>query len=305
MDISAVVGLFSDTSNYQTGLKFHVIILFIVILSILSKMWGSNTMGIFVILVIMFALYLINTYIQVTNDDLSDFNKTTFIKLQALQLKVDDHINKKIKLAGSNINLSDQLVLSEKNKLDSLYIDSTMINFLYSILPLYDYNPDEFYMLLKGTNNILKIRNQIEKYYTANSTKTKDKIKPNIVSFKDIQEPPQEPLYMENIHEMFEISIQLKVNCLNNIQNIIYGVPKVNKMYTYIDDVIERYSILISKNLKVINEYHLRAIREVGINTRTKFVYYKGTKGYDRMANQNIIISKDRSVRNELQSLYV
>jgi len=303
MDISGIINLFSDSSKYQTTLKFHTITLFILILAIFSKVWGSSTQGIFVILAVVFALFLVNTYIHVTNDELGDFNKTTFIKLQTLQSKVDDHIAKKIKLAI--LPESDILMISEKNKLDCLYIDSSMIYFLYSILPLYEYNQDEFYMLLKGTNNILKIRKQIEDYYTANSLRTQNLAKAKLPSFREIPVVPQEPLYMENIHEMFEIAIELKVNCLNNIQNIIYGVPKISKMYAYIDDIIERYSGLISKNLAIINEYHLRAIKETGINSRTKFVYYKGTKSYDRMSNQNIIPTKNLGARSELHQLYV
>jgi hypothetical protein len=306
MDISGIIRLFSDSSKYQATLKFQAILLFVVTIALISRVWGANTQGIFVIVAVVLALFLTNTYINITTDELGDFNKATLVKLQTLQSKINEYVSDKIRLAG-NMQLPDKdvIFLSEKNKLDSLYIDSTMIYFLFSILPLYEYNKDEFYMLLKGTNNILKIRKQIEEYYTANLLKTPDPVKQRFPSFKETTSPTQEPLYLENIHEMFEIAIGLKVNCINNIQNIIYGVPKVSKMYTYIDDIIERYSILISRNLAIINEYHINAIKETGINTRTKFVNYTGTKSYDRMSNQNIIPTKNLGVRAEVHQLYV
>jgi hypothetical protein len=303
-----IINLFSDTSSYQKNFQFTAILLFIIILSIFSKIWGASIQGIFVILAVIFALYSVDTYIRVNNDTLGDFNKTTMIKLKTLQTKINSHIQDKITMAGlSGISLSksDQIAIFNKNNLDSLYIDSTIINFLYSILPLYEYNPEEFYLLLKGTNNILKIRKQIEDFYIANTHSTPDPIKPQLPSFKDHREIKQDPIYTENIHEMFEIAIQLRTNCLNNIHNIIYNVPKTNKMYSYIDKVIERYAVLMDHNLKIINEYHIRSIKEQGINTRTKFLHYKGTKGYDRLSNQNIIPTKSLDARNEIHQFFV
>lgn len=306
-----IINLYSDKSYYQRDFKFYMIVFFVVILYFFTNIWGVNK-SILIIITITFALFIINTIININNTDTNaeylDFNKLTFIKLQKLQSTVNDHITKKINLVtNSDLNLSenDIIILNQKNNLDSLYIDSTIIYFLYSILPLYQYNSDEFYMLLKGTNNILKIRKQIEDYYSENSKKTQDLVEISAPSFRDSKPKVNEPLYIENINEMFEITIQLKINCLNNIQNIIYSVPKITKMYKYIDNVLERYSVLISKNLAIINEYHIRSIKENGINTRTKFVYYKGTKGYDRMSNQNIIPTKNLTSRTELQQLYV
>jgi hypothetical protein len=93
--------------------------------------------------------------------------------------------------------------------------------------------------LLKGTNNILKLRKEIEDFYGF------------------------EKKYPENIHEMLQIAMQLKINCMNNIQNFIYSVPKTKKMYTYIDNIIQTYNILITKNIKIIHKYHLDYIEKM------------------------------------------
>lgn len=305
-----LVNLFTNEhGQFQNKFKIQVILLFLFVLVLFSKIWGSNDTGIFVILVISFSLYISNIYIKVNtvqNNDLDDDNKQTFIKLNTLQSKVYDYVRKQIiQATGNGLKLSknDQIVLLNKNKLESLYIDSTLIHFLFSILPLYDYNPDEFYILLKGTNNILKLQKEIEDYYLANKDiKQETLFKQKLPSFRTDPIPKIEPKFLENLSEMFEISIQLKTESLNSLQNIIYSVPKTNKMYTYIDNVIQRYTVLINRHLDVFQKYNNDSIKFTGITNSTKFINYKHTKGFDRLVNHPIIPSKEPS---SLIQLYV
>lgn len=303
-----LVNLFTNEhGQFQNNFKIQVILLFLFVLVLFSKIWGANNTGIFVILAISFALYISNIYVKVNtiqNNDLDDNNKQTFIKLNTLQSKVYNYVrNQIIQATGNGLKLSknDQIVLLNKNKLESLYIDSTLIHFLFSILPLYDYNPDEFYILLKGTNNILKLQKEIEDYYLANKD-IKQEYKQKMVSFRTDPIPKIEPKFLENLSEMFEIAIQLKTESLNSLQNIIYSVPKTNKMYTYIDNVIQRYTVLINRHLDVFQKYNNDSIKFTGITNRTKFINYKHTKGFDRLANHPIIPSKEPS---SLIQLYV
>jgi hypothetical protein len=242
------------------------------------------------------------------SSSIEDFNNRTYIQLQKLQAKVVDHIEYKIKLSsisGQQLPREDHQKLLERNRLDSLYIDSTMINFLHSILPLSEYNPDEFYMLVKGTNNILKIRKEIEDFYIANSNMTPDPEPIKRASFKESNPIRLDTVYTQNLSEMFQIAVYLKSNCVNNLQNMIYKVPKRNKFYRYIDNVIDRYIILINRNLKVISDYQLKKIKDSGINVNTQFVYYKGTKPFDASRDQNMVLSKSLDQRNKLYDLYV
>lgn len=303
-----LVNLFTNEhGQFQNNFKIQVILLFLFVLVLFSKIWGANNTGIFVILAISFALYISNIYVKVNtiqNNDLDDNNKQTFIKLNTLQSKVYNYVrNQIIQATGNGLKLSknDQIVLLNKNKLESLYIDSTLIHFLFSILPLYDYNPDEFYILLKGTNNILKLQKEIEDYYIANKDNKQEYIQ-KIVSFRTDPIPKIEPKFLENLSEMFEIAIQLKTESLNSLQNIIYSVPKTNKMYTYIDNVIQRYTVLINRHLDVFQKYNNDSIKFTGITNRTKFINYKHTKGFDRLVNHPIIPSKEPS---SLIQLYV
>lgn len=303
-----LVNLFTNEhGEYQNNFKIQVILLFIFVLIIFSKIWGANNTGIFVILAISFALYISNIYVKINNiqnNDLDDDNKQTLIKLNALQSKVYTHIRNQIIQATDNglkLSKNDQIVLLNKNKLQSLYLDSTLINFFYSILQLYDYNPDEFYLLLKGTNNILKLQNEIENYYLINKDNIQEYTQ-KIVSFRTDPIPNIEPKFLENLSEMFENAIQLKTECINSLHNIIYSVPKTNKMYTYIDNVIQRYTILINRHLDIFQKYNNDAIKFTGVTNRTKFINYKHTKGYDRLVNHSITPTKEP---NNLIQLYV
>ena len=265
-----IVNLFTQEHGiFQQYFKFEVIVFFMFILVIFSKLFGGNYLS--VIILITFGLFITNLYVKFNNTTTNDRNKDIYIKLKTLQQVTYSFIDFKINLimtSNQTISLEDKQKLFEKNKLDSLYIDSNLIEFLYSIVKLAEYNPFEFYMLLKGTNNILKLKNQIEKFYEANGD------------------------YPETINQMLEQILQLKTNCLNSIQNFIYKVPKTNVMYKYIDSIIESYNILINKNVKKIHNYHRDYIRKHGINNRTKFYNLDFAKDFDPLLNHAIIPSK-------------
>lgn len=274
-----IINLFrKEHSIYNKTFQFHVILFFLVVLLFLTrlKLSGKST---FILVSLIFALYLSNIYVKVNQDDLKDNNKLTYFKLQSLQIKVNDYLQYKIK-QSSNSKRDNIQLMYEKNKLDSIYIDSNLIIFLYSIIKLSEYNLSEFYLLLKGTNNILKLKDEIEKYYESNKN------------------------YPQNISEMLQIAINLKINCLNNLQNFIYSVPKTNVMYKYIDNSIIEYNILITKNIKMMYKYHLDYIKINGINNTTVFVNINSTKGFDIISNYSVIPGKKENI-HKLIDLYV
>ncbi len=267
---------------YKQIFKFNVIIFFIILLFFLTKLnfFGNS---IYILIAVIFTLYITNMYVRVNQNDLGDNNKMIYLKLETLQSKMYEYVKYKIATSSSgSLKLSQTEIekLYERNKLDSLYIDANMIVFLYSILQLYEYNPQEFYLLVKGTNNILKLRHDIERFYEA------------------------EGQYPENIHEMLQIALQLKTNCMNNVQNFIYTVPKQNKMYTYVDNVIMTYNILITRNIKSMHNYHLDYIKKNGINSNTTFIDINSSKAFDPMTNRSVIPSKE-GLKHSLIDLYV
>lgn len=279
-----IINLFTKEHGvYKQIFKFNTILFFSIILVILTKFNFFNNQSIFLILAFIFTLFLTNLFVKVNQNDLADNNKIIYFKLESLQDKIYEFIQYKINISttgNQKLSSKDIQLLYQKNKLDSLYIDANMIDFLYSIIKLYDYNQNEYYLLLKGTNNILKLRREIEQFKSSNSE------------------------YPENIHEMLQIAMQLKVNCMNNIQNFIYSVPKTNKMYKYVDNIIQTYNILITKNIKIIHKYHIDYIQQSGINIDTIFIDIDSTRPFDSNLNHSIIPGKVQN-KHSLIDLYV
>lgn len=255
-----------DHGSFSKNLQFQTLVIFIVVIIFFTK-YFNKTYG-FVIILIVFALYLANTYVVINNDKTNDFNSVTMVKLQRLQSKMYDHIRNKISLVKNtntqSIPTNQLQKLYKENELDALYIDANLIHFLDSIIALSDYNSDLFFSLLKGTNTILRIKRDIDRYYESNGE------------------------YPENTSELLESALQIRSNTINNLHNFIYTVPKTSKMYTYINDSIDRYNVLISRITDSIHKSYKNNIQLRGINTTTKFVSYNNTKPFDVSQNHSI-----------------
>jgi hypothetical protein len=225
----------------------------------------------FVIILLVFSFYIANTYVSVKNDKINDFNSITMVKLQKLQTKMYDHINYKIrlsKISGQSMTKSDLNNLYQRNELDSLYIDANLIHFLFSVIKLYDYNPDLYFSLLKGTNNILRIEKEIQTFYESSKR------------------------YPENTSELLQTALDLRMNTINNMHNFIYTIPKTSQMYDYIGDSTERYATLISRITDSIYASYQANIKQRGIDATTKFVSYNTTRAFDPNKNHSIIPAK-------------
>lgn len=269
--------MFTDIKNlflkqhgsFARWLQFETIVVFVIVIVVLTQAFERNY-G-FVIILLVFALYLSNTYVSVKNDKINDFNSITMVKLQTLQSKMYDHINYKVRLSktsGQTMSKSDLDKLYKRNELDSMYIDANLIHFLFSIIKLYEYNPDLYFSLLKGTNNILRIQKEIDVFYEANQQ------------------------YPENTTELLQVALDLRTNTINNLHDFIYTVPKTSQMYSYIGDSTERYATLISRITDTIYQSYKNNIDQRGINTTTKFVSYNTTKSFDPEKNHQVIPGK-------------
>lgn len=259
--------------NFAKKLQFETIVVFMIVIIVLTQSF-EKTYG-FVILLVVFAFYVANSYVVINNDKINDFNSVTMVKLQKLQTKVYDTITKKINLV--NNTSQNQQPMSRKNidkiyqqnELDSLYIDANLIHFLFSIIKLHEYNPDLYFTLLKGTNNILRIQKDIDTFYESNGT------------------------YPENTSELLDIALQLRSNVINNLHDFIYTVPKTSKMYSYIGDSVERYATLISRVTDSIHDSYKKNIKQRGINATTKFVTYNTTKPFDYSKEHPVMLGQE------------
>lgn len=249
----------NNSGKYAKDLKFTTLVIFMLTIIIFTIFFRHTYVN--VIILIAVSLWIAQLYFQHQRRQVQDTNQDIMHKLLKLQEHQNMFISQKIKqssYSSSKIPLSQTDInkIYKKYELDSLFIDATIILFLYSILPLSNYNPQEFFSLLNGVNNILKIRKDIEIYH--NQT----------------QNAP------ENISQLFEIALDLRKNTINNMYNFIYTVPKMNRSYDYLSTAVERFMVLITRNTDAINQHYKYAI-EKGITNSTKFVSYKTTKPYD------------------------
>ena len=260
-----IIYLFKKYTNLETienkHILFKTIILSIIIYFSLTYFFPNDYSS--VIILIIFICGILYLYLLNISENSTSINEILMYKLNTLQDITDKYISTKIHDPTNPTNLNKQEIINiyKRNKLDSLYIDSNLIDFLFSIKILSEWNQPEFHKLLKGSNNILKLRKEIEDYYEANHK------------------------YPYNINEMFEDALFLRSNCINNMHNFIYKIPKQLKMYNYLNDIIERYQILLSRNTDYIYNYSRKHNKKTGINTKTKFQIYNTIKANDPYEN--------------------
>ena len=225
-----------------------------------------------------------NIYVKVNDSQLDDFNKTTMYRLNFLQTQLDSYFikvqNKYSKtLVHGQKSIKSKDVMKFRYHLDALYMDANLIHFLFDISNIYEYNQSEYYLLLKGTNNILRLLDQLENVY---------------------EQTNQLP---ENTSEMFQSALELKANTINNLHNFIYTIPKSNKMSNYLKEITDTYHILLIRNLDKIHRFYKLNIKLRGIDNSTKFVTYNDTKHFDVYDNHNMNVNGNQN--NKLLSFYV
>jgi predicted RNA-binding protein Jag len=235
------------TSNVTVKklLQFKVLVFVIALLVVFKIIYNGNYIN--VISLLAFVYFIVNKYLGQQNTNSNDLNKLIDLRLRKIQKKVNEYIKHKLKYKNITKSKARDYTINA-NKMTSLYIDANMITFLESIIEMYDYNPDEYYQLIKGTNNILKIRLDIERFLQENND------------------------YIQGIHQQLDIAIQLRMNCINNVHNFIYTVPKSGKMTNYINKIIGRYTELIDSNINIIKKYSQDFILRDGINNQTQFI---------------------------------
>jgi hypothetical protein len=274
--MESLVSLFSKEHGvFAKFLQFEAIALGLLIVSFFT-FYFKKSYG-FVIILLVFTCYIVNLYTELKDRKVTDMNKVTLIKLQKIQDIVNMDVQKQI--VRSKVSQQDvAATLIKSNQLDSLYIDANIIHFMHSISILNEYNPQEFVLFAKGINNILKIRKEIEFFHLDNNN------------------------FPQNTAQMLESAIELKANTINNLHNFIYAVPKQNSMYLYIDSIIERYNVLITRNLDVIHRYYQEDIRTRGLNSQSRIVNYNQTKHFDLAENHDSVPHK---LKHKLIQFYV
>jgi hypothetical protein len=250
------IALFTESHGiYRDKFKFRAILVFCTVLVVFSRVFGDDYHKI--ILLFCFGFIITELYTSTQSNFINDYNQETMGKMDKLQSIVDEYIKSELVKGTNNIapiSPNQVMIIQKKYRLGSMYMDANMIEFLYSIHELKKYNPKQFYKILKGTNNILNIRRQIEEYRSPNGA------------------------YLANIGSMLKVAISLKINLLNNLHDMIYTIPKTQEMSEYLSKSIEIYDGLLSHNIQEMYRVYKSKIESEGIHSDTVLVDDPGYK---------------------------
>lgn len=246
-----MIELFKLIENIQSKYSkktFGIAILIVLGTSfILTRYFKFDKSLVHGVLLIFVCLLLVEIYLRNNASKLRDTNKTTLYKLYTLQEIMYNHIeSQKMK----NPDLTRQQIMEAKKrvKLDSLYLDANLIQFLDSITYLNKYNPDVYFLLLKSINNLLKLRNMIELYYAANGTL---------------------PENCYAIHEQVNNQI---ADSMNYMHSFIYTIPKTNTFYKQHSALQQRLFILLRRHSDFTKKACELKLKQEGRNNDTKVI---------------------------------
>lgn len=241
---SLLDNILKDDKNTQ----FLYIVITIIIFFIVSKLVDVQLyhfMGLILVVLFVYNYQNRKDLTSSTDMELLDY------KLAALQLKMYDYITNYIHKLNPSISNVDLQNVKSRSVLDYMYLDANMINLMYSLIDLYQYNPDSFQKMLKCVNNLLHIRNDLQ--YLG---------------------PIDRPA------DHFEIAESLAQKATNYLHTFQLSVPKNTVTVKLLSDALKRFQILIKRNLDIIVKICNKDAKD-NLNSSTTFInYYNGVKPY-------------------------
>lgn len=228
--------------NLQFKFGVIAILISLILLRILNIKFG-------LVLIILF-YYFSNIYLQKQYSDINDFNRSTKYKLEKIQTNYTNYVKKKIEMS-SYVSKEDYRRNLELAKLNYLYIDTNFIHFLDNITYFKSYNQKNYFSLVKGINNILKLRWDSEQIYNKGQ--------------------PLEEFEKRQLYYNFEETERLSDVINNNFHSFIFTVPKSNLSYDHHAILSQRLSKLLIYSVNVQRFYYNECIRD-NITVSTKFL---------------------------------
>jgi hypothetical protein len=265
--VMELVNFFQSSSYFSAPTKFRVLVIGVFIWILATTLFKSDNSVVQAILIFAVIIFALNLYVTKQTNKLEDDNAMTLYNLNVLQQKMYEYVAFRVKteLKGTNVNKSIVMQMRARSKLDSMYMDATLIHFLHSVSYLWDYNPKLFFSLLKGVNNLLKIKESIYTLYESSG------------------------VYPDNCHELFEQAEILMANCMNYMHAFVYTLPKATVSYKQHGAILKRLQELLKANVMSIADAcdHKREMN--GVNTRTKYIHrYPAPKPLEEKRNQTI-----------------
>lgn len=244
----------NTTDLYTRRLRFIIIV---IIALITLGFWRGFRIDDYANVIILFALIILvcNEFVKWYKIDKENYLDTTYNHLEELQSVFDAYLqNEYLRKAQQLFKDNADTVAKEVARMDlsSMYINAELINLIYDVHPiLMKVNPKTFISFVKGANNILSLKRDID------------------ILLENTNNVP------ENIANMLRIAMKLKQNTLNNLHSYIYVMPIDNVHRKYIKDTLSAYNIIITRVLDDIYSKYVSTINgNARYNTLTKFVTY-------------------------------
>jgi hypothetical protein len=186
------------------------------------------------------------------NNTTVDLNETIHFRLNLIQSQMYEYVDeqmRKIRFSDTRKFLTKEVYTANLSRvrLSHLYTDIHLINYIYDLLFLYEYNEDSFASMVMAVNGILRIRSELEMYYSANG-------------------------YLpENTAYQVESAQELMKKALNFAHTFVYKLPKSNDISSITAKIIKKMHILTKKHVTEIKRIAVKRNIQEGINRNTKF----------------------------------
>jgi hypothetical protein len=186
------------------------------------------------------------------NNSTVDLNETIHFRLNLIQSQMYEYVDeqmRKIRFSDTRKFLTKEVYTANLSRvrLSHLYTDIHLINYIYDLLFLYEYNEDSFASMVMAVNGILRIRSELEMYYSANG-------------------------YLpENTAYQVESAQELMKKALNFAHTFVYKLPKSNDISSITAKIIKKMHILTKKHVTEIKRIAVKRNIQEGINRNTKF----------------------------------
>jgi hypothetical protein len=250
--------LLEGDRNLQFKFGVVIVLISLILFRVLNIKFGLALIVIF--------YYFSNIYLQKQYTDVSDFNRSTKYKLEKIQNNYTNYIKKKLEMSRY-FSKEDYKRNLELAKLNYLFIDTNFIHFLDNIDYFRTYNEKIYFSVVKGINNILKLRWDSEQIYNNNKG-------------QPVKEFEKRQLYYN-----FEETERLSDVVNENFHSFIFTLPKSNLSYDHHAILSERLAKLLLYSVNIqrfyYNECTFGSTSTSGITVSTKFLPNKNvfTKG--------------------------
>ncbi|HEY9704289.1 MAG TPA: hypothetical protein V6C58_17690 [Allocoleopsis sp.] len=226
--------------------SYILVVIFVIILStrVINVNLG-HVLAVIVSILIIYVLFVFET------EDVSEFNKEMQSKLDSL----------------------------DSEDTEFLHLDVNLINLFHNIKENFaKYNKKSYLNAIKSANNLLRIRNDIEKKLCPPDDP------PFLLDNFEIktEKPKTCDKILNNAYENFQVAENQTKLCINYIHSLILSVPTDNIHHSNLSKVIRRAHILLKRNLDIIfSIIEEKNYSEISYTTRY-ITDYDDYKPYDK-----------------------